>query len=64
MRLAVDGKWSDDYAHEMTTKEAKLVSQARPRLYYAIVLDCDQQLIKTFSTGQFPRLTHEIHFTT
>jgi len=28
------------------------------------VLDCENELLRVFNTGQFPRLVHKVHFTT
>ena len=36
----------------------------RPTIYYVEVLDCKNELLGVFNTGSFPKLFHEVHFTT
>ena len=64
VQVPTDGTWSDDYDHKNNTKKTSVSAINRPRLYYAEVLDCNNELLKYFSTGQFPRLATDIHFTT
>ena len=64
VHVPTDGSWSDEYGHEDNDKATTIYAISRPRIYYAEILDCEGSLLKNFSTGQFPRLTHEVHFYT
>ena len=62
--IPIDGSWSDVHGHRETTKNASVFALQRPRIYYAEVLDCNNDLLRVFSSGSFPKITHEVHFTT
>ena len=62
--VPLDGSWSNEGAVDVAFKHNKVSTQARPRIYYFMVLDCDRELSKMFKDGRSPQIQTDVHLTT
>ena len=62
--VSTDGVGSAEMDTIGNEKVGKIMTLARPRMYYFEVLDCDRRVANAFKTGNVPRLLTNIHITT